>query len=65
MAQEHLAQVISPTHSVGPEYRSQAEKPLATVSSEISHETVHVLRQTPQLIALLTYGRLSMQKGYG
>jgi uracil phosphoribosyltransferase len=54
MADQPLAKVITPTHTVGPEYHPQAEKPMATVSSEISYEMVHVLRQTPQLIALLT-----------
>ncbi|KAI0398232.1 uracil phosphoribosyltransferase-domain-containing protein [Xylariaceae sp. FL0594] len=40
------------TQSVGPDYRS--EKPNATVSTEVKHETVTILPQTPQLIALLT-----------
>jgi uracil phosphoribosyltransferase len=44
----------APAQSVGPEYRSESEKPTATVSTQVSHENVHVLAQTPQLIALLT-----------
>lgn len=40
---------------VGPDYRPKAEKPRATVSTQISHANVHILAQTPQLIALLTY----------
>lgn len=44
----------SPTHSVGPEYVSEKEKPTATVSTEVNFKTVHVLQQSPQLIALLT-----------
>ncbi|MCJ1234501.1 Uracil phosphoribosyltransferase, synthesizes UMP from uracil [Varicellaria rhodocarpa] len=46
--------VISPAHCVGPDYRPAKEKPTATVSTEISYENVHILPQTPQLIALLT-----------
>ena len=49
------ASIISPVHCVGPDYRPDAQKPIATVSTEISHDNVHVLSQTPQLIALLTY----------
>jgi len=45
---------LSPINCVGPDYRPEAEKPTATTSKEVSHETVHVLPQTPQLIALLT-----------
>ncbi|KAF1985975.1 PRTase-like protein [Aulographum hederae CBS 113979] len=44
----------APSQSVGPEYRSADEKPLATVSTELSDKNVTVLPQTPQLIALLT-----------
>ena len=40
---------------VGPDYRPKAEKPTATVSTQVSHANVHILPQTPQLIALLTY----------
>lgn len=46
--------VPSPAQGVGPVYRSDREKPTATVSKSISFENVHVLPQTPQLIALLT-----------
>jgi len=42
----------APAKSVGPEYRT--EKPTATVSTQISHDNVHILPQSPQLIALLT-----------
>lgn len=45
----------SPAQGVGPFYRPDGEKPTATVSKEVSYENVHVLPQTPQLIALLTY----------
>lgn len=44
-----------PSQSVGPDYRSEKQKPIATVSTEVKFENVHVLPQTPQLIALLTY----------
>ncbi|KAK6349776.1 Uracil phosphoribosyltransferase, synthesizes UMP from uracil [Orbilia brochopaga] len=39
---------------IGPSYREKDEKPQATVSGKIKFDTVHVLPQTPQLIALLT-----------
>lgn len=41
--------------TMGPEYRPAAEKPTAAVSKELGYANVHVLPQTPQLIALLTY----------
>ncbi|CAG8070775.1 hypothetical protein N7519_009612 [Penicillium mononematosum] len=44
----------SPAQGVGPLYRPDGEKPTATVSKEVSYDNVHVLPQTPQLIALLT-----------
>ncbi|KAH8821708.1 uracil phosphoribosyltransferase [Xylogone sp. PMI_703] len=44
----------SPTACVGPDYRPEQQKPTATVSTEVKFENVHVLPQTPQLIALLT-----------
>ncbi|KAL8928020.1 MAG: hypothetical protein Q9208_002095 [Pyrenodesmia sp. 3 TL-2023] len=47
-------QTIAPAHSLGPEYRPKAQKPMATVSSEVAYDNAHVLPQTPQLIALLT-----------
>ncbi|UQC82912.1 uracil phosphoribosyltransferase [Colletotrichum lupini] len=43
-----------PTQCVGPLYRSESQKPTATVSTEIKLDNVVVLSQTPQLIALLT-----------
>ncbi|KAI9741857.1 MAG: Uracil phosphoribosyltransferase, synthesizes UMP from uracil [Cirrosporium novae-zelandiae] len=43
-----------PTDCVGPDYRPEEQKPVATVSKEVSYPNVHVLQQTPQLIALLT-----------
>lgn len=46
--------VSSPAQGVGPVYRPDGEKPSATVSKELSFDNVHVLPQTPQLIALLT-----------
>ncbi|KAF3935482.1 hypothetical protein ABW19_dt0200011 [Dactylella cylindrospora] len=39
---------------IGPDYREKDKKPQATVSGKIKFDTVHVLPQTPQLIALLT-----------
>lgn len=45
----------APSQNMGPDYRSEEDKPAATVSTQVSHENVHVLTQTPQLIALLTY----------
>ncbi|KAJ9623368.1 Uracil phosphoribosyltransferase, synthesizes UMP from uracil [Knufia peltigerae] len=46
--------VQSPALGVGPSYRPAEEKPTATVSREVPFDNVHVLSQTPQLIALLT-----------
>lgn len=40
--------------AVGPAYISKNHKPEATVSTAVSFPNVHVLAQTPQLIALLT-----------
>lgn len=39
---------------MGPDYRPATEKPTATVSTQVSHDNIHILSQTPQLIALLT-----------
>lgn len=44
----------SPALNVGPDYRPDDEKPQATVSRTVNKPNVHVLPQTPQLIALLT-----------
>lgn len=44
----------APSQCLGPNYRSDGDKPTATVSKDVKHDTVHVLPQTPQLIALLT-----------
>jgi uracil phosphoribosyltransferase len=44
-----------PAKGLGPPYRPDAQKPTATVSRGVAHETIQVLPQTPQLIALLTY----------
>lgn len=49
------ASAVAPVDRVGPEYRPTTQKPTATVSTEITSDNVHILRQTPQLIALLTY----------
>jgi uracil phosphoribosyltransferase len=46
--------VGSPALTVGPSYRPDTEKPTATVSRPADCDNVHVLPQTPQLIALLT-----------
>jgi hypothetical protein len=45
----------APSKCVGPEYKDSKDKPTATVSTEVHHDNVHILPQTPQLIALLTY----------
>ena len=45
---------IAPTQGVGPDYRSPSQRPTATVSTDVELDTVTVLNQTPQLIALLT-----------
>lgn len=44
----------SPALGLGPDYRPDAEKPTATVSRKVDQSNVHILAQTPQLIALLT-----------
>jgi hypothetical protein len=44
----------APSQCLGPTYRAEGEKPKATVSKKVGHANVHVLPQTPQLIALLT-----------
>lgn len=44
----------APSQTLGPEYRPATEKPTATVSKPVPHKNVHILPQTPQLIALLT-----------
>jgi uracil phosphoribosyltransferase len=44
----------TPTQCVGPDYRSESQKPTAAVSHDVEFDTVTVLSQTPQLIALLT-----------
>lgn len=41
-----------PIQEVGPDHKM--ERPTATVSKKLDFENVHVLPQTPQLIALLT-----------
>lgn len=43
------------TLSLGPDYRPDTQKPKATVSTQVAHENVVILPQTPQLIALMTY----------
>lgn len=43
-----------PTQCVGPDYRTESQKPTATVSTEVKYDNVITLPQTPQLIALLT-----------
>lgn len=50
----HAAESTAPADCVGPDYRPKTEKPTATVSTQISYDNVHILPQTPQLIALLT-----------
>ena len=48
-------ELTAPAHCLGPEYRPEEQKPTATVSTKISYNNVHILPQTAQLIALLTY----------
>ncbi|CAN9096123.1 unnamed protein product [Alternaria alternata] len=43
-----------PSECLGPEYRPAALKPTATVSTPLKQKNVHILPQSPQLIALLT-----------
>lgn len=50
-----MSGTTAPTRSVGPQFKSQSEKPTATVSVEVGLDNVKVLAQTPQLIALLSY----------
>ena len=45
---------VPPCQGVGPIYKPDGEKPTATVSQAVPYDNVHVLPQTPQLIALLT-----------
>lgn len=47
-----MAPITVPTQCLGPDYK--AERPSATVSTVVNCDNVHVLAQTPQLIALLT-----------
>jgi uracil phosphoribosyltransferase len=54
MAPKSRSGVESPALGVGPDYRPEDEKPTATVSKKVPYENVHILPQTPQLIALLT-----------
>ncbi|KAF2253658.1 PRTase-like protein [Trematosphaeria pertusa] len=49
-----MASDSQPQAPVGPEYRPATQKPKATVSTPLPHDNVHILPQTPQLIALLT-----------
>ncbi|KAK2774514.1 Uracil phosphoribosyltransferase, synthesizes UMP from uracil [Onygenales sp. PD_12] len=46
--------IPAPAQGVGPLYKPDGEKPTATVSQVVNYDNVHVLPQTPQLIALLT-----------
>jgi hypothetical protein len=49
-----MASTEPPQSPVGPDYVSSKRKPVATVSTTVNYDNVHVLQQTPQLIALLT-----------
>ncbi|KAF4548001.1 Uracil phosphoribosyltransferase-like protein [Elsinoe fawcettii] len=44
----------TPSQCIGPDYRRESQKPTATVSKQVDCDNIHVLPQTPQLIALLT-----------
>lgn len=48
------APTTSPMVCLGPDYRSDSQKPAATISKDVPFDNVHVLLQSPQLIALLT-----------
>ncbi|KAK6075322.1 uracil phosphoribosyltransferase [Seiridium cupressi] len=54
---------LGPTKCVGPDYRSESQKPTATVSTQVKYDNVITLPQTPQLIALLTIIRLLVEEG--
>ncbi|KAL1958321.1 hypothetical protein VTO42DRAFT_4638 [Malbranchea cinnamomea] len=54
MAATTKPDIRSPSQGVGPVYKPDEEKPTATVSQVVPYDNVHVLPQTPQLIALLT-----------
>ncbi|KAK4251131.1 uracil phosphoribosyltransferase-domain-containing protein [Corynascus novoguineensis] len=54
----------APTQCLGPVYRSESQKPTAAVSTGVEFDTVTILPQTPQLIALLSIIRdKSTQRG--
>jgi uracil phosphoribosyltransferase len=55
MAAENTQPIPHLSKGVGPFYRLGGERPIATISKDVYYENVHVLPQTPQLIALLTY----------
>lgn len=44
----------APSQPLGPAYMASEDKPSATVSTKVEQDNVHILSQTPQLIALLT-----------
>ncbi|PSK56601.1 uracil phosphoribosyltransferase [Elsinoe australis] len=44
----------TPSQCIGPDYRRESQKPKATISKQVDCDNIHVLPQTPQLIALLT-----------
>lgn len=44
----------APSQHLGPDYIASDAKPSATVSTKVEQDNVHILAQTPQLIALLT-----------
>lgn len=51
---DYVSDTTAPEDCVGPDYRPKTEKPTATISTQILYDNVHILPQTPQLIALLT-----------
>ena len=55
---------LAPAHRVGPDYRPDAQKPTATVSTHVSYDNVHILPQTSQLLALLTYAISSFVESF-
>ena len=55
---------IAPAHRVGPYYRPDAQKPTATVSTQILYDNVHILPQTSQLLALLTYASPLFERSF-
>ena len=65
MSEQSEKSKVAPTRPVGPDYRAESQKPAATVSTPVDVETVTILPQTPQLIALLSCVTLSTSWKHG